>query len=141
MATPEFAPGYNAPVTFTPTSGGAGGALRVKGWNWEESVVDIDTSHTGSSGVEERLAGLGRGKGDCSLIYDLGNPHHDAPYVIRAGTKGTFLFFVRGTGTTKYYTVPAMILSVGNKSVVDGAVEVQVSVGLSSDVGTYSRPS
>jgi hypothetical protein len=136
MATPQFAPGYAGKSNFTPT-GGAATDINILGWDWQEEIGDLETTHSGSGGVEERIAGILKGKGAVQANYDLANQHHKTPPNINSGVKGVLKLYV---SASLFYQIPIMILNVPIKSAVAGKVEFSFSYGLSGDSGTYLKP-
>lgn len=136
MATPQFAPGIANKVNFTP-AGGAATDINIVDWNWQETITEHDTTHSGSGGVEERLASVLRGRGGATANYDIANQHHKAPLSLVVGQKGLMKFHV---SATLFYAVPVMILEIPIKSAVAGKVEFTFTAGLSGDAGTYVRP-
>jgi hypothetical protein len=137
MPTPVFADGTRNGVSFTPT-GGAEVAIRIQGWDHSEEVDDVDTTHSGSLGIQEVIATILRANGTVSGTYDLANQlHKDPGGGITAGRKGVIKVYV---SLSLYFQVPVLIKSVPYKSTVPGKVDFAFTYKLSGDAGTYLRP-
>lgn len=137
MPTPIFAPGYLAGVSIFVTGESGAEDVNVTGWDWEERINAILTTHTGSGGVAERIRGVLDGSGLISFNYDLANIYHLSPWSIVAGAIGEIYLYV---SETSFFTIPFIIEAVPYKTVVDGKVEVQARFLLNGAAGTYIRP-
>jgi hypothetical protein len=147
LATPVFVPGYTSKVSIQPSTtasfpSGTYADINVTGWDWEEKINAILTTHTGSGGVAERIAGVLDGSGTIMFNFDLANEQNLDPTDIKAGTVGLLKFFIANSFNTftKFFIVPYIIESVPYKVVVDGKVEVQAKILMNSSQGAYTRP-
>lgn len=142
MATPVWAPGYVGKSSFFIAGGGFSYVdINILDWDWQEEVMDLVTTHSGSGGIAERIAGVLDGRGAVHANYDIANQFHKGgaatlPGVI-SGVKGMLKNFV---SATLFFAIPIMIQSIPIKSAVLGKVEFTFNFLLSGDAGTYARP-
>lgn len=136
MATPVWAPGYVGKSNFT-VSGGAATDINILDWDWQEEVMDLVTTHSGSSGISERIAGVLDGRGAVHANYDIANQFHKSPLLIISGAKGLLKNYV---SASLFFAVPIMVQSIPIKSAVLGKVEFTFNFLLSGDAGSYVRP-
>jgi hypothetical protein len=137
MATPLFAVGYVCKATIQPAGAGSATDINITGWDWEPKINAMLTTHSGSEGIAQRLAGVLDGAGQIMFNYDLANPQNLTPYAIVAGGIGVIALHVSGDS---FFQVPYMIESTPYKVVVDGKVEVSAKILLNGAAGTYIEP-
>lgn len=137
MATPVFAPGYVCKASIFPVGESGYTDINITGHDWEEKINAMLTTHSGSGGIAQRLAGVLDGSGTISFNYDLANQSNLSPYDIVPGTTGVIKLFL---SASKFFQVPFIIESVPYKVVVDGKVEAQAKILMNSAAGSYARP-
>jgi len=136
-----FQAGKTKTVTFQYQNAGAAVTLNVTGHTWDEAIDKLDTTSSGSNGVQELIAGILRGAGSVKAnvdsTYVVTSPL--GLYRINAGQKGLMTFQV---GYTQPYTVPCMVTKVHHQSEVAGKVEYSFDVELDSSASAtaYARP-
>jgi hypothetical protein len=137
MAT-TFVAGKTVGVDWTP-SGASSVTLNVEEHTWTESVDPIDCTHTGSSGVQCLIAGVGRGEGTvkAKLDVDTGKPFFNSTNLIRAGQKGV-LIHKTSTSPASSYNIPCLITRVMSATPVNGAVNYEFTVQLDALAGSYT---
>lgn len=121
--------GYNLGVSYTPAGGGAT-TLKVEGWDFGEENNTIIVTHTGTAGLQARIAGITDLKGNITASVDTAlYPWATTTPLIRAGNKGTITFTVNATGPDVIaFTV--IIARVNYSSRVDGNLKYNFDVEL-----------
>lgn len=132
-----YVAGYSQGVAFT-VSGGGSVALNVTGHTWMEKVQDLVTTHTGSGGIQERIAGIFDGEGTVDANIDAAALPWDTAPGVRAGAKGTITHAVGGSTP---FSIKVMITEVMSKSVVNGLVTYSFKTVLDNTSGSsaYTR--
>src|SRR5262245_2076318 len=132
----DFQAGFSNPVKFTPDGAGQT-TINITDWSHDELIDLLDTSHSGTAGVEDNIAGLLRAEGTFNADLDLNAlPATASTPNLRAGVKGVFLKHV---STGKTIQVPARITRVHYASAVAGKVSWSCSYKLCASAGSYVR--
>ena len=111
--------------------------LNVTASTWDEEINAIDVTHSGSGGVEARLANILRGRGTVNADFDLLAPPYLNPPQILSGFSGIGYFYV---SPTRNFQIPSMILKVHWENPILGKVSYSFDIGLNSLAGQYIRP-
>lgn len=129
MAAITPSAGYNLGVSYTP-SGGSATVLKVTGWDFGEINNTNIVTHTGTAGLQARIAGITDLNGNVTATVDTTlYPFATTTPLIRAGGKGTITFTLNSTGPdTIAFTV--IIARVNFSSRVDGVLTYNFDVEL-----------
>jgi hypothetical protein len=122
---------------FQPT-GGSYTVINILDEDFTEEVAALETTHSGSGGIDEAIAGILKGRGSVHANIDLALIPWNVTPGIRAGAKGLLKF---GIGSANPAVIPIMILTVGPKGAVNGKLEFSFGFQLSGDAGSYVRAS
>ena len=133
-----YVPGYSQGVTFQLSGANTATTLKVTGHTWMEKVQDLITTHTGSGGIQERIAGVLDGEGTVDANVDAADLVHDTAPGVRAGAKGTITHAV---GSSQPFTIKVMVTELMFKSVVNGLVTYSFKTALDNTSGSsaYTR--
>jgi hypothetical protein len=134
----QMVSGHANPIQFQAVGQGQVATLNITGHTWDEEVLRHIITHTGSGGIQARLAGVLDGKGTVQADYDGGLPPYLNPPLIVAGVSGLMLFYVT---PQKAFQVPMIIAKVHYESAVQGKVSWSMDVEMNSQAGVYLRPS
>ncbi len=93
--------------------------LNVTGWTFERRVDALETTHSGSGGVEQSIAGVKRYRGTVEANFDGDQAPTDATPNVKEGAAGTLKLY---TDATKYYELPVLITRLELASEVEGLV-------------------
>jgi len=132
-----YKPGYARAVTFQLDGAMGATTIKVTATSWDEHIEPLISTHTGSGGIQERLAGILDGEGDVQANVDgAALPNAAAPGIV-AGAKGTLTYDVGGTTP---FTIHVLIQKVHWASVVNGLMTYSFHALLDNTSGTYTRP-
>lgn len=132
-----YQPGFDKAVTFK-VDGGSDVVLKVTGWSWEEQVNALVTTHTGSNGKAQRIAGVLDADGNVEANIDAASLPFATSPGIRAGAKGVIKY---DYGATNPWTAHVLITKVSSRSQVNGLLTYNFQVALDDDNTNYSIPS
>ncbi len=131
-----YVAGHSQGVSFTLDGGGLV-ELNVRAHDWEEFVKELETTHTGSAGIEAVIAGLLGGRGNVEANVDAAALVNATSPGVKAGAKGSLNFKYGGaTGLIAH----VMITKLHWRTVVDGLVTYSFACRIDSTSGTYTRP-
>lgn len=121
--------GYALGVSYTP-AGASATPLKVTGWDFGDENNTQIVTHTGTAGLQARIAGVTDLKGNITAIVDTSlYPFATTTPLIRAGAKGTITFTMNTTGPdTIAFTV--IIAKVNFSSRVDGHLTYNFDIEL-----------
>lgn len=130
-----YVPGYSQGVAFT-VDGGGSVALNVTGHSWMEKVEALITTHTGTAGLQTRIAGIFDGEGTVDANVDAAALVHDTAPGVRAGAKGTITHAIGGATP---FSIHVLITELLYKSVVNGLVSYSFKCAFDATSGSYTR--
>lgn len=130
-----FVAGKTVGCTWTP-AGGSGVSLNVTEHTWSETIDAIDVTHTGTSGVQAMIGGIGRGEATVKANLDDASLPFNGTNLIRAGQKGV-LYHQTATSSVGY-SIPCMITRVNTSVPVNGAINYEFTVTLDAIAGVYA---
>lgn len=132
-----FSAGYSQSVTFQLDGAGGATTLKVKSASWEETVTAIETTHTGSGGIEAYIRGVLRGGASIVAGCDGAALLNAAAPGILAGAKGTLTISIGGATP---WSAHVLVTKYGTPWEIDGQVMNNFDVKLDSTSGAYTRP-
>lgn len=138
LATPVFVVGYDKAVSVKLNGAGAAITLNVTAWSHEPAVNTLIVTHTGSGGLQARIAGIFDTEGTVEANMDSAN-------FIMLVAGGGVLPGARGLLTAQIgminpFSIPIIIQKVPFKSTVDGLVQFTFTFQLDSQSGSYVVP-
>ncbi len=123
-----FKQGYNLGALWRLDGAGADTTLAIRGYNTDSKCDMLETTNSGSSGVESYLAGIFRVTGKIEAQVNIA-AYPWGTIGITAGAKGT-LHLQMGGATPEYAHI--IIETVTKKSAVNGMLEFEFTYRLDS---------
>jgi len=123
-----FKQGYNLGAAWRLDGAGADTTLAIRGYDAEAKCDMLETTNSGSGGIEAYYAGIFRDSGKVEFLVDIA-AYPWGTIGIQAGAKGTLRLGMGGTtGELKH----VIIESVTKKSTVNGMLEGEFAYRLDS---------
>ena len=128
----NFLSGKDGEVTVGAT------AINVTGWNFDQEVDTLETTHSGSDGLEEHITGIKRASGSFTANWDTEAPASTNPPDLNIGSTLTSMkLYMEASGD--YIAIPlATVTSVPIVSEVKGLVSYTCNFKVNGSGGAWT---
>ena len=93
--------------------------LNITGWSMDRNIDALETTHSGSSGIESNIGGIKRYSGNVAADFDSDAAPSDASPNVVEGETATLKLY---TDSTKFYQIDVLVTKLNIASEVAGKV-------------------